>query len=192
MQHQTHTTTKLDRYPEIFKFISLNFNNSKNILSFGCSSGEECFTLKKYFPEANITGVDINNEIINKAINDNKYQNVNFLNYLDFNKNYYFDCIFAMSVFCRWPETDNLNKNLFYKFDDFNKEIVKLDSMLNPGGVFVIFNSNYYFLDTDIAYKYNSIYKMSFEKEFVRKFDKFGEHCAKQSPVIFIKREKYD
>lgn len=190
MQHQTHTTTKLNRYPEIFKFISLNFSGSKNILSFGCSSGEECFTLREYFPESNITGVDLNAEMIVKAITNNKFKNINFLNYLD-NKNYYFDCIFAMSIFCRWPETDSLDKNLIYKFNDFNKEIMNLDSNLKPGGVLVVFNSNYYFLDTDVAHKYVPVNSESFEKEFVRKFDKFGNYCNNQSPVIFIKQEEH-
>ena len=77
IQHQTHNTTEKNRYPKIFNFISKNYKFN-NILSFGCSSGEECQTLSTYFKYSNIIGIDSNEEILNKAINSNN-NNLKFL-----------------------------------------------------------------------------------------------------------------
>jgi chemotaxis methyl-accepting protein methylase len=109
MQHQTHTTTHLNRYPKIFNYVANNFLHLKNILSFGCSSGEECFTLKEYFKGSNIYGVDTNSDALNKALKNNNEKSISFSKSLD--EVPMVDCIFAMSVFCKWPETDGLIKN---------------------------------------------------------------------------------
>jgi SAM-dependent methyltransferase len=187
MQHQTHTTTEFNRYPDIFEYISINYPKINKILSFGCSSGEECFTLKeKYFKESNIIGVDLNLEILEKAKDNNKYNDICFYNSInDINE---VDCIFAMSVFCKWPESDGLDHNHIYSFAEFNKAINLLDNKLKPGGIFVIYNSNYYFQDTEISVKYNPII-FDLRKEFVRKFDKNHKYCQTESPIIFIKKK---
>ena len=59
---QPFNTTKADRYPRIFGFVqrALGADSPLNILSFGCSTGEEVFSLRRYFPRAAIKGVDIN------------------------------------------------------------------------------------------------------------------------------------
>ncbi len=51
-----------DRYPEIFRFVedALDGGLNARLLSFGCSTGEEVFTLRRYFPRAAIDGADIN------------------------------------------------------------------------------------------------------------------------------------
>ena len=54
--------TREDRYPEIFAFVrdGLGAEGPVRLLSFGCSTGEEVFTLRRYFPRAAIDGIDIN------------------------------------------------------------------------------------------------------------------------------------
>ena len=58
--HQIPNTTALNRYPEIFACAANAAPDTRRILSFGCSTGEECVTLASYFPAAQIVGTDIN------------------------------------------------------------------------------------------------------------------------------------
>ena len=53
--------TAPDRYPEIFAAIAdgLADRSAPGLLSFGCSTGDEVFTLHRYLPQASIRGVDI-------------------------------------------------------------------------------------------------------------------------------------
>ena len=55
-------TTSDDRYPNIFEQVRKLAGDGTNvrILSFGCSTGEEVFSLRQYFDEARIVGLDIN------------------------------------------------------------------------------------------------------------------------------------
>lgn len=59
---QPSNATLPDRYPEVFAFVQreLGAESSVKILSFGCSTGEEVFSLRNYFPRATIKGFDIN------------------------------------------------------------------------------------------------------------------------------------
>src|SRR5687767_8594892 len=68
-QHQLTSVTATDRYPELFTEVRSVVHDKRNlsILSFGCSTGEECFTMQSYFPNARITGVDINKSNLRKA-----------------------------------------------------------------------------------------------------------------------------
>jgi hypothetical protein len=58
---QPHNDTSLDRYPELFRFLQEQLRDGPDVrlLSFGCSVGDEVFTLRQYFPSASITGIDI-------------------------------------------------------------------------------------------------------------------------------------
>lgn len=185
MQHQTHNTTELNRYPDIFTFVSENYPNLQNILSFGCSSGEECFSLRNYFPNAHIFGVDIDQKVLDIARTKNTDNSISFTDSIDQIPKV--DAIFAMSVFCRHPETSELDYNHIYNFSNFNTAMSLLDASLNSHGLLVIYNSNYLFLDTDVAVNYIPVVS-DLREEFVRKFDKTGYHTITKSPLIFIKK----
>jgi trans-aconitate methyltransferase len=58
--HQGPNRTALDRYPEVFAAAAAAAPDARRILSFGCSSGEECVTLAEYFPKSEIIGAEIN------------------------------------------------------------------------------------------------------------------------------------
>src|SRR5215467_12525911 len=62
---QPFSETNLDRYPDIFRFAreQVGDDSSHRILSFGCATGEEVFSLRRYFPLAHIRGLDINTRI---------------------------------------------------------------------------------------------------------------------------------
>jgi hypothetical protein len=59
--YQPYATTSDDRYPEIFRFVRERIGDNKDIsiLSIGCSTGEETYSLRRYFPQAKILGLDI-------------------------------------------------------------------------------------------------------------------------------------
>ncbi len=59
---QGETFTVEDRYPELFAQCRerLADRPGVRILSYGCATGEEVFTLARYLPQAEIVGVDIN------------------------------------------------------------------------------------------------------------------------------------
>ncbi|MDQ6617891.1 MAG: hypothetical protein M3083_24890 [Actinomycetota bacterium] len=60
--HQTTTLTWMDRYPGVFAACRdhLGDRPGLNVLSFGCSTGDEALTLRGYFPQATIVGAEIN------------------------------------------------------------------------------------------------------------------------------------
>src|SRR5579862_1094793 len=59
---QPFNDTLDDRYPHIFRFVQsvLGAESKVEILSYGCSTGDEVFSLRQYFPRAVIKGIDIN------------------------------------------------------------------------------------------------------------------------------------
>lgn len=116
---QTDTHTQYDRYPDVFNSAKQYIPKASKILSFGCSSGEECFTLKeKYFPLSRIIGVDLNKEKLSMAKSKNVYNDVFFFDSIE-QVSGLVDIIFAMSVLCKWPNTENLTYNNCFSFDDF-------------------------------------------------------------------------
>ena len=159
--HQVKNSTSFDRYPEIFfvtkKYFDDNFENKNiHILSFGCSTGEECFSLRKYFPNAKIIGVDINEENIIKCRANNTDKKISF--YLSNKKNISkyapYDIIFGMSVLCKWPDAESLeNIGKLYSFSEFHNTLKILDKLLINNGLLVIYNSNFLFSETDIFKK---------------------------------------
>src|ERR1700689_3241127 len=59
---QPFANTGADRYPAIFRFArdSLGDGAALRLLSFGCATGEEVFSLRRYFPQSHVKGIDIN------------------------------------------------------------------------------------------------------------------------------------
>lgn len=201
-QHQLTSTTSADRYPELFTEAKVVFEshvNKKNIriLSFGCSTGEECFSLKEYFPNASIIGVDINKQNLKKASSKNIYKDVKFLNSTEENikaeGNY--DLIFCLSVLCRWEDTkyvDNCEK--LYPFKKFESTLLMLSDNLLPNGLLVIYNSNFRFEDTEVFLKegFEVVPTPSVaDSGFVYKFDRDNKRMkAIHKSCIYYKRAK--
>lgn len=177
-QHQLTSVTGHDRYPELFKETARTMGSDRplKILSFGCSSGEECFSLKKYFPNARIIGVDINQSNIKKAKQRNQFPDVEFhfsTASLIAEKGPY-DIIFCLSVLCRWEDTKGLlNCEHVYPFTKFHSTVYHLSQQLSRDGLMVIYNSNFRFEDTPEASGYQIIETPAIQDSgFVTKFDK--------------------
>jgi len=161
--HQISNYTIYNRYPDLFlksKELTQNKRDIK-ILSFGCSTGEEVFTLREYFPNAMIIGVDINKHNIKKATSKNLDPKIVFSHLVDetIQENGPFDIIFALAVLQR---TQNRHENTFdssdiYPFHKFNTQISQLSHHLKSNGIFVIDYADYLFEDTDVVSQYHAL-----------------------------------
>lgn len=163
---QTASTTFMDRHPDIFDFLKLQFGDQQiRLLSFGCSTGEECFSLRNYLPNAKITGVDINpNSILSAKKNSLVDGNMEFVcvspNAL--HQLGQFDVILALSVLCKNPEAQELNDiSPIYPFHRYNSIVSTLDSQLDKKGYLIIRSSNFRFKDSSVFSNYSVV---NFEK----------------------------
>lgn len=191
-KHQISNATSYDRYPTIFKYLSNVFEEKADILSYGCSSGEEVLTLNDlYFKNSNIFGFDVDTTILNKAknvVSKSKYNNtIRILNHI---KDLKFDIIFAMSIFCKWPQTkDAIDCNDYYKFSYFDSELLKIDQLVKVGGYLVLYNTNYLFSDSSIYENYRPV-EFGTESGFVRKFKKDGSQFLENYKYTIFKKVK--
>jgi chemotaxis methyl-accepting protein methylase len=162
---QLANTTYFDRHPDLFNFAKEYFTQSENIeiLSFGCSTGEECNSIASYFPKSNIKGYDINKKNIKIANLQNKsiyieYFYVDILSDEQIIKNHKFNMIFALSVLCLEPEAKQLeNINSLFSFEKFEEFIIKFYELLKKDGLLIIRNANYRVEDTLMADKFEPV-----------------------------------
>jgi len=154
---QPHNDTAPDRYPETFALIRdlLADRDQLRILSFGCSTGDEVFTLRTYLPTAEITGLDIsagNIRDCRRRLRRSGDALVSFRRARDASgePTGQYDAILAMAVFrhgdlaighpgsCAGSVT----------FAAFERTIAGLARTLRSGGYLVIDHSNFAFADT--------------------------------------------
>lgn len=176
--HLTCNYTKMDRYPEIFGQARDHFagrpNSELKLLSFGCSTGEEAFSLRDYFPEAEIVGVDISEWNLKKARSQNKDRRTRFLFSDDetLDKEGPFDAVFAMAVLLRIahrmepaPSSEDV-----YPLEKFDEQVRQLDATLKVGGLLVIYHTNYHLRDTSIYERYRPLEGEYSERDLVPKY----------------------
>lgn len=161
---QPYNTTKFDRYPGIFAFISKKLQDVPNprILSFGCSTGEEVFSLRQYFPGIEIVGIDINPRniaVCRKKLAHYEDSLIHFkLSGSSENEpESFYDAIFCMSVFRHGDlgASNAASCDHLIRFDEFEKMVADLCRCLMPGGYLIIRNSNFRFEDTIAAAKFD-------------------------------------
>lgn len=157
---QPYAHTAKDRYPRIFSFIqaSLNGTDSSCVLSYGCSTGEEVFTLRRYFPRAAITGIDINPRniaVCRARLRKRGDPRIEF-KLADSAGNEpvaHYDAIFCMAVLRHGDlgrqAADNCGHLI--RFADFEEIVTGLCRSLKPGGYLAIRGSNFRFADTAVA-----------------------------------------
>ena len=138
--HQGPNRTALNRYPEIFAAAAAAAPDARRILSFGCSTGEECVTLADYFPKAEIVGAEINPVVLLKAMK-NRSDRIRFVYASDriLKRLGGFDALFCMAV---------LRSAGLYPFEIYEERALFLETLVRPGGLLVIHNSPYRFGDT--------------------------------------------
>ncbi len=165
---QPFTKTSDDRYPEIFQFARDTIGDTPDhrILSFGCSTGEEVFALRHYFPNATIKGIDINKRSIAAAERQSRQRHLRRIEFEcassaagEAEASYH--AIFAMAVF-RHGGLDLSGKDAscahLIRFCDFDATVSGLARALRPGGLLFIAASNFRFCDTATAASFETVF----------------------------------
>jgi hypothetical protein len=197
--HQPINTTRMDRYPELFGATQKYFQSATKplkLLSFGCSTGEEVFTLRKYFPCAQITGVDISRWNIKICRQKNRDENIIFKHsdYKTLLELGPFDAIYCLAVL-QHPDLKSkvmkiTDSTAIYPFHKFNEQLKKFDTLLAKSGLLVLHHTNYRFSDSSIAPKYRVLDGHFSRISEVVKFDKHNQKIkdAVYSGKVFIKQ----
>jgi hypothetical protein len=193
-QHQLTSTTYQNRYPAIFEELRKHQPDGLgiSILSFGCSTGEECVSIRSYFPKARIVGLDINTANLRRARAKKTDDRMTFQYSDEKNLKQFgpYNIILCMSVLCRWNDTEFVNDcSEIYPFRRFNEIVKDLSNNLQDGGFMVIYNSNFRFEDSEIGSKFSTVLTPSIEDSgFVHKFSQNNlKVLDKHKSVIFQK-----
>ncbi len=155
---QPYSTTSADRYPAIFRFVrdALGDAPSLRLLSFGCSSGEEVWTLRRYFAAAFIKGIDIdpaNIALCERQLNRARDRAMSFAaasSCADEAPSSY-DAIFCMAVLRHGDLKTVSRSDPLLRFEDFERTVADLARCLKPGGYLALRHTNFRFADSDTA-----------------------------------------
>ncbi len=154
---QVKTSTSFGRYGEVLAALAALLRprgEAPRLLSFGSSLGLECFTLRGFFPAAEIHGVEIDRRALATARGFNADPRIAFHDGSDpdWQRQGPFDAVLAMSVLCRYPASsrvDNLSRLL--PPARVGAQLELLLSLLRPGGLLVVYNSSYGVADLALA-----------------------------------------
>ncbi len=159
-QFQPYNFTLRDRYPWLFRFAAdaLQGRNNINILSFGCSEGDEVFALAEYFPGATIKGIDIDPGNIARCETRANEASATRLSFdtagtTEAEPHGGYDAIFCLSVLCNGDLTNSGAKRCDHlmTFDAFERTVTDFARCLKPGGLLFLHTTNFRFCDTAVA-----------------------------------------
>lgn len=137
--------TALNHYPEIFK--RALSRSSGAVLSFGCSTGEEVRSLKALTTRP-VHGVEIDKQRLAQArSSDPGGCSQDYARKPEAFAPASHGLIFAMSVLCRYPSE---NPTADFPFSTFCAWLARLDRLLEPGGLLILWNANYDFRETPL------------------------------------------
>jgi len=159
---QPFNHTLPDRYPWLFSFAreTVGDGPDKHLLSFGCSTGLEAGSLRRYFPEAAIRGLDIDPRNIAKC-RRRGYDDIDFAaaGTTAGEADQSYDAIFCLAVLChgrlaveRAERCDHL-----IRFETFERVVTDFARCLKPGGLLCLVTSNFRFADTEIAASFEPV-----------------------------------
>ena len=99
-----------------------------------------------------------------------------------------YDIIFALSVLCRWPETQFVrDSSRLYPFRKFDDTATLLDAPLSVGGLMVILNANYHFSDASVSGRYQGVTGLNLSQyECVHAFSKDNKKISEDGTGEWI------
>jgi SAM-dependent methyltransferase len=160
---QPYNDTWPDRYPEVFRLVrdDLAHSDHARVLSFGCSTGDEVFTVRRYLPAATIKGIDISPgnvaecERRRRASGDQGMAFVRGGSTTDEPTDSY-DAVLCMAVLrhgdLSYSDVPTCEHRL--TFAAFATTVTDLARCVKPGGLLVIENSNFRFCDLDLSARF--------------------------------------
>lgn len=167
-EFQPYYYTLPDRYPWLFGFAATRIGSRPDlrILSFGCSRGEEVFSLRKYFPSATIKGVDINPRNIARCLARARAErcvNVAFeiAATTEGEATGSYDAIFCLAVLVNGDLTTSgaQRSDPLFHFERFEWMVGDFARCLKPGGLLLLHTTNFRFCDTVAARNFDVVYE---------------------------------
>lgn len=179
---QPFNDTRADRYPKIFRFVqsALGTSSKIRILSYGCSTGEEVFSLRSYFPHAVIKGIDINAEniaVCRRRLKEkpDSAMAFEFASSTAAEPAAAYDAIFAMAVLRHGslglPGVTRCDHLI--RFDEFARAVEDFRRCLKPGGLLVIRHSNFRLCDAPAGTAFETVLRVK-NAETAKKTPIFG------------------
>jgi SAM-dependent methyltransferase len=174
--YQPYGTTSFNRYPIIFETVrgQLRDGPDLRILSLGCSTGEEIFSLRRYFPKALLLGLDINPWNIavcrfRQWREKDGRMTFRVASSAAEETGASYDAVFAMAVFRHGdlnvsPPPSQCGHRI--RFASFEQSVSDLARILKPGGLLVIQHAMFRFADTTAASLFDTVLSLEFEKSF--------------------------
>ena len=154
---QPYNHTLPDRYPWLFRFAAteIGHRDPLNLLSFGCSRGDEVFTLETYFPRANIRGIEIDPRDVAVCRSRVQSGRVSFVQGASTAEepSAAYDAIFCLAVLCRGDLTTSGAERCdpYLRFADFERMVADFARCLTPGGLLLLHTTNFRFEDTAVS-----------------------------------------
>lgn len=198
---QPFRDTYPDRYPQIFAFVRNQLDGARNVrlLSFGCSTGEEVFSLRRYFDEGEIKGIDINPHSIaacHKRQRSNGDAGMSFVvsGSASEEPSESYDAVFCMAVLRHGDLSRDGVQRCDHRitFDAFERTVAELARCVRPGGLLIIQHSNFRFCDTAISASFDTLLSVE-NGQFADRERIFGKdnrllNVGPYGEVVFRKR----
>jgi SAM-dependent methyltransferase len=159
-EYNPYNYTLPDRYPWLFSFAATQIGPRQNlrILSFGCSRGDEVFSLRKYFPTAAIKGIDINPRNIahgQARLRADEATGIEFATAATTQgeSTGSYDAIFCLAVLCNGELTMSGAERCdpLLRFERFDWLVGDFARCLKPRGLLVLHTTSFRFCDTAVA-----------------------------------------
>jgi SAM-dependent methyltransferase len=164
---QPYSTTRVDRYPVIFQFMrnTLGDAPAQRLLSFGCSTGEEPFSLRKYFAASFIAGIDIAPSNIAACERQRRAAGDAAMSFAVAASTaaeaaLSYDAIFCMAVLRHGDLAQAERCDPLLRFEDFERAVGDLARCLKPGGLLALRFCNFRFADTDTSRGFDTVLEL--------------------------------
>jgi SAM-dependent methyltransferase len=202
-QFQGYNYTQPDRYPWLFEFVraQLEQRQELRLLSFGCSQGDEVFALRRYFPSADIKGIDIDPRNITICRERAAAAQSAGLSFETADSTCgeppgTHDAIFCLSVLCLSDLTrlGATRCDPFLKFDDFERLVTDFARCLKPGGLLLLHTTNFRFCDAAVSAHFDVVLEAEpGQLAPAVKFDRQNRlmRGERYRPVAFRKRDEF-
>lgn len=166
---QDHGTTRMDRYPQLFAFVRQALGDMDNLrlLSFGCATGEEVASLRGYFAQAEITGLDIHAGHIaacRRWLQARPDAGLHFrvAGHTAAEADAAYDAIFCLAVMRRGDLAGHRGDRCDHliRFQDFDAQLEDFARCLRPGGLLVLRHSNFRLCDARAARWFDTVLRV--------------------------------
>jgi SAM-dependent methyltransferase len=184
----------------LFRFAATQLGDAvgARLLSFGCASGEEVCSLRRYFPRAHIKGIDVDARHVADAGRRARrlaLRDVSFAVAADTRQepSQAYDAIFCLAVLCLGDlavsGAQRCDPQL--RFTDFERIVTDFARCLKPFGLLAIHTANFRFRDTPVAAGFDTLLEATPQQ--MAPDPQFGrDNCLLPEPreraVVFRKR----